>query len=84
MNPKISAVIPLYNAEKYIGACIKSILAQTMQEIEIIVVDDCGTDNSVNVVCKMMEAPGGERIRLVSLGFGEVEGNVRENVCQGR
>lgn len=67
MNPKISAVIPLYNAEKYIGACINSILAQTMKEIEIIVVDDCGTDQSVNTVLKMMSAPGGDRIRLVSL-----------------
>ena len=67
MNPKVSAVIPLYNAEQYIGACIKSILAQTMREIEIIVVDDRGTDHSVDVVREMMAAPGGERIRLVSL-----------------
>lgn len=67
MNPKVSAVIPLYNAEKYIGACIRSILAQTMKEIEIIVVDDRGTDGSVEVVRGMMAAPGGECIHLVSL-----------------
>lgn len=67
MNPKISAVIPLYNAEKYIGACIRSILVQTMKDIEIIVVDDCGTDHSVEIVREMMAAPDGARIRLVSL-----------------
>ncbi len=48
--PKISVVIPLYNAEKYIGRCLDSILAQTFKDFEVIVVDDRSTDKSLEVV----------------------------------
>ena len=48
--PKISVVVPLYNAEKYIGECLDSLLLQTFQDFEVIVVDDCSTDNSMEVV----------------------------------
>ena len=48
--PAVSIVIPMYNAEKYIGECLDSILAQTFQDYEVIVVDDCSTDNSRAIV----------------------------------
>ena len=48
--PAISIVIPLYNMEKYVGECLESILAQTFQDFEVIVVDDCSTDNSCAIV----------------------------------
>ena len=48
--PAISVVIPMYNAEKYIGDCLDSIFAQTFQDFEIIVVDNCSTDNSCKIV----------------------------------
>ena len=48
--PVISVIIPMYNAEKYIGDCLNSILNQTFQDFEVIVIDDCSTDNSVSVV----------------------------------
>ena len=48
--PAISIIIPLYNAERYVGECLDSILAQTFQDFELIVVDDCSTDNSVALV----------------------------------
>ena len=49
-SPAISVVIPMYNAEKYIGDCLDSILAQTFTDFEVIVVDDCSTDNSKKIV----------------------------------
>ena len=61
--PAISVIIPMYNAEKYIGECLDSILAQTFQDFEVIVVDDCSTDNSAAVVESYAEKFG-ERLRL--------------------
>ena len=52
MNPEISIVVPMYNAEKYIETCIDSILIQTFQNFEVIVVDDCSTDRSLEIVQK--------------------------------
>ena len=48
--PAISVVIPLYNVEKYISECLDSLLAQTFQNFEVIVVDDCSTDSSPAIV----------------------------------
>lgn len=46
----ISVVIPAYNRADIIGKCIDSVLNQTYDNIEVIVVDDCSTDNTVSVV----------------------------------
>ncbi len=51
-NFSISVIIPNYNNEKFISQCIESILNQTLLPDEIIVVDDCSTDNSVNIIKK--------------------------------
>ena len=48
--PAVSVVISLFNYEKYIGECLDSLLAQTFQDFEVIVVDDCSTDNSAKIV----------------------------------
>ena len=44
--PAISVVIPMFNAEKYIAECLDSVLAQTFQDYEVILVDDASTDGS--------------------------------------
>lgn len=49
MTPKVSLIIPVYNAAPYIEDCISSLMAQTMDEIEIIFVDDHGTDGSIRI-----------------------------------
>ena len=45
MTPKVSIILPIYNVEKYLDRCMKSLLEQTLQEIEIIMVDDGSPDN---------------------------------------
>ena len=49
-SPLVSVVIPVYNAERYIKAAITSVIDQTLKTAEIIVVDDCSTDNSRKVI----------------------------------
>ena len=48
--PAISVITAMYNAEKYVAQCLESLLAQTFQDFEVIVVDDFSTDNSVKIV----------------------------------
>lgn len=47
---KISVIVPVYNVEPYIADCLNSIIHQSFQDIEIICVDDCGSDNSMDIV----------------------------------
>ena len=44
--PEVSVIVPVYNAEKYLAECVESILNQTIQDLELILVDDGSTDSS--------------------------------------
>jgi glycosyltransferase involved in cell wall biosynthesis len=48
--PKISIIIPIYNAEQYLRECLDSAIKQTLPDIEIICVDDCSTDGSLTIL----------------------------------
>ncbi|KQR94979.1 glycosyl transferase family 2 [Chryseobacterium sp. Leaf180] len=47
---KISAIVPVYNVEKYLAKCLNSLLNQTWQNLEIIIVDDGSTDRSADII----------------------------------
>lgn len=51
----ISFIVPVYNAEQYLKACIESLLHQTEQDIELVLVDDGSTDNSLNVIASFQD-----------------------------
>lgn len=48
--PKVSVIVPVYNVEKYIDKCLNSLVNQTLQDIEIIVVNDGSTDKSADII----------------------------------
>lgn len=53
---KISVIVPIYNAEKYLEKCIKSIVNQTYDNIELILVNDGSTDNSEKIINKYINS----------------------------
>ena len=46
---KVSVVIPIYNVAPYITRCLQSVTAQSCQEIECLLIDDCSTDESMQI-----------------------------------
>ena len=62
MSGLVSIIMPSYNTAKYIGESIDSVLAQTYSDWELIIVDDCSTDNTDEVVSKYLSDP---RIRYL-------------------
>ncbi len=61
---KISIVIPVYNAEKYLRLCLDSLLNQTLDDFEIICVDDCSTDSSSDILAEYTKLD--TRIRVIT------------------
>lgn len=53
--PKVSVIVPVYNVENYIEKCIDSLLGQTLEDIEIIIVNDGSTDNSKDKIMPYIE-----------------------------
>jgi glycosyltransferase involved in cell wall biosynthesis len=56
MKDSVSIIMPIYNVESYIEATLSSVFNQTYKNIEYILVDDCGTDNSMNKIYEMLES----------------------------
>lgn len=63
MKPKISVIIPVYNVEKYLHRCVDSILNQSLQDFEIILVNDGSTDSCPEICDKYVQQD--ERIRVI-------------------
>ena len=53
---EVSIIVPIYNSEKYISACIESILHQTYKDFELLLIDDGSTDNTNNIIKKYKDS----------------------------
>lgn len=82
-NPFLSVVVPVYNAEKYLESCFRSIREQTFADYEIVVVDDGSTDGSPGMCdayaasdsrVKVLHVPNGGPSRARNIGFREAKG----------
>lgn len=67
--PRISVIIPVHNTAKYIGKCVESITSQALEDIEIILVENASTDNSLEV-CQAL-AKGDARIKVLHSDIGD-------------
>lgn len=61
--PKVSIIVPVYNVEKYIRRCLDSLVNQTLQDVEIVVVNDATPDDSMKIVKEYLQK--GNSIRIV-------------------
>lgn len=87
-SPLVTIGIPVYNVEPYIEKCLLSVLNQTYTNLEILVVDDLGTDHSMEIVDSLQKShPHGGLIRIVSheknKGVGEAR-NTAIRECKGK
>lgn len=75
MDDLITIIIPTYNADKFIAKAINSLQNQTYSEIEILIVDDCSTDNTLETCYKLQQID--KRIKIISKSKNAGVGNSR-------
>ena len=84
MSPKVSLVIPCCNVERYVEQCVRSAMAQTLEDIELICVNDGSTDSTLSILEKLAAEDG--RIRIIdkpNSGYGHSM-NVGFDAAEGR
>lgn len=84
MGKKVSVIIPVYNAAQYLERCLDSVINQTLKDIEIICINDCSTDNSLEI----LEEYASKDNRIKIIDFKENKGvaaarNAGINEAQG-
>lgn len=84
---KVSIIIPVYNVEKYIERCINSVIKQSFTDLECILIDDCCTDNSMNICQNIINKYNGP-ISFIILKHNHSEGpssarNTGTNIANG-
>jgi len=77
---KVCVIIPVYNAEKYIEQCFNSIAAQTYKNVSAVFVDDCSTDNSKEILRKLIR----ERELSGKSAYKLIEHETNKNVSAAR
>ncbi|MCR4944153.1 MAG: glycosyltransferase [Clostridium sp.] len=76
MSCKVSVIIPVYNAKKYLKETAEALLSQSLKEMEFIFVDDCSTDNSANILYEIEKADP-ERVMIIRLNENQGPGMAR-------
>lgn len=81
--PKVSIIVPVYNVEQYLHECLESIVNQTLQDIEIICINDGSTDNSLKILeqyaqkdprIQIIDKPNAGYGNSMNLGFAAAKG----------
>ncbi len=85
--PLVSVIIPMYNAAKFITQTLECLLYQSMKDFEVVVADDCSTDNSIEVVQNFASNFGG-RLKIIKLpkntGTPDIPRNEAIKVADGK
>ncbi|MBE8954844.1 MAG: glycosyltransferase [Quinella sp. 2Q5] len=76
---KVSVIVPVFNAEKFLPVCLESLAIQTLGDFEVIVVDDCSTDNSAAIAESFLPRFDG-RLKVLVLDENTGSGAVPRNV----
>ena len=91
MSIKVSIIVPIYNSKRYLHRCLNSLVDQSLEEIEIILINDCSKDESLNIMKEYKEkypnkiilidlkenkGPGGARNEGMNIAKGEYIGFV--------
>lgn len=81
--PKVSIIVPVHNTEPYLKSCVATLTSQTLSDIEIVLVENCSTDNSL-ALCHELAATD-SRIKVVSIDKADLSTarNVGVKVAQG-
>jgi teichuronic acid biosynthesis glycosyltransferase TuaG len=80
LNPKVSIITPVYNSSSFISQMMKSVLNQTYENWEIVLVDDCSSDDSVEIIKSFMKDE--PRIRLYLLDENSGSGLARNKAIE--
>jgi len=75
-QPKISVIVAVYNTARWLPRCLDSLLAQTLQELEIIIINDASTDNSLDII-RQYERENPEKIRVIDSPINLRQGGAR-------
>lgn len=82
-TPLLTIVIPVYNMEKYVEKCIRSVLSQSFADFELIVIDDGSKDNSCKVIEKLAEEDTRIKLHVYPNGGVSVARNKGIELAQG-
>lgn len=83
-QPKVSVIVPVYNSEKYLEKCLDSLVNQTLEDIEIIVVDDGSTDSSSFIIEEYHKQCAEKMVCITQKNSGQAAARNRAlKLCRG-